>query len=520
MSKRSRPSRWFFLLTLAAATWAGPVDDLDAWLKLDRKTRPSLETRPFADVPLARAESDLARALIWADRTAYVKSEWGAQWTARKLADGNGFQMPFDYRIYGGKPAAGYDLYISMHGGGETTQAENDSQWRNQIILYHPNGIYLAPRAPTDAWNMWHKDHIDAFFDRLIQLCVANLGANPDRVYLMGYSAGGDGVYQMAPRMADRWAAAAMMAGYPNHASPINLRNIGYTMHVGALDASYGRNTIAVTYGQEIQKLQDADPGFYEYSVQVHAGKPHWMDLEDTVALDWMDDFTRHPRPSKVIWRQDTTVGTNSFPSGGAVKPVRGHPTQYRFHWIGLPERTPPPAQAGLPAFQANVTASIQGQEIRILESNVDSLRFYLDDSLIDLDRPVRVLWKGVPVYSGTPPRTIANLYATAQDRGDLAYTDPVALDAGRNGLVSLGFHRKQERFRVTAAQGRVKAAFAGGWVSGRIRLSDLSGALIREAAFRDRTEAILPAGDVPPGLYLVSVTLAERRFAAPIFIP
>ena len=67
---------------------------------------------------------------------------------------------------------------------------------------------------------MWHKDHIDLFFDRIIHLAVAYLDANPNRVYVMGYSAGGDGAYHMTPRMADRWAAGAMMAGYPNRRLP------------------------------------------------------------------------------------------------------------------------------------------------------------------------------------------------------------------------------------------------------------------------------------------------------------
>ena len=52
------------------------------------------------------------------------------------------------------------------------------------------------------------------------QLAVINEDVNPNKVYLLGYSAGGDGVYQLAPRMADRWAAAAMMAD-----SPINCKN-------------------------------------------------------------------------------------------------------------------------------------------------------------------------------------------------------------------------------------------------------------------------------------------------------
>jgi poly(3-hydroxybutyrate) depolymerase len=37
-----------------------------------------------------------------------------------------------------------------------------------------------------------------------------------NKVFITGYSAGGDGVYQMAPRLADHLAGGAMMAGHPN----------------------------------------------------------------------------------------------------------------------------------------------------------------------------------------------------------------------------------------------------------------------------------------------------------------
>src|SRR5262249_58632623 len=83
-------------------------------------------------------------------------------------------------------------------------------------------GIYVAPRAPTNTWNLWHEGHIDRLFGRLIEDYIALGAIDPDRVYVMGYSAGGDGVYQIGPRLADRWAGAAMMAGHPN---PAALRN-------------------------------------------------------------------------------------------------------------------------------------------------------------------------------------------------------------------------------------------------------------------------------------------------------
>ena len=125
-----------------------------------------------------------------------------------------------------------------MHGGGGAPPQVNDQQWENQKRLYTlSEGVYLVPRAPTNTWNLWHQGHIDGMFSRLIENMIALEDVNPDKVYLMGYSAGGDGVYQLAPRMADRFAAAAMMAGHPNETSPLGLRNLPFTLHMGGRDS-------------------------------------------------------------------------------------------------------------------------------------------------------------------------------------------------------------------------------------------------------------------------------------------
>ena len=44
---------------------------------------------------------------------------------------------------------------------------------------------------------MWFKPHITPLFDQLIETVVKHR-VNPDKVYVLGYSAGGDGVYQSA----------------------------------------------------------------------------------------------------------------------------------------------------------------------------------------------------------------------------------------------------------------------------------------------------------------------------------
>jgi hypothetical protein len=235
----------------------------------------------------------------------------------RRLKQSN-LEMPFHYEIFGDKPATGRRLFISMHGGGGAPAALNDRQWENQKRLYRPDeGVYVAPRAPTNNWNLWHEPHIDRLFGQLIENMIVFEEVDPNRIYILGYSAGGDGVYQLAPRMADRWAAAAMMAGHPNDALPLGLRNVGFTIHVGGLDSGYKRNEVAAEWGQKLDELRQNDPDGYSHLVKIYPDKPHWMDREDAAALPWMAKLVRNPVPNRLIWKQDDV-------------------THRRFYWLAV----------------------------------------------------------------------------------------------------------------------------------------------------------------------------------------
>ena len=77
---------------------------------------------------------------------------------------------------------------------------------------------------------------------------------------MLSSSAGGDGVYQLAPRMADRFAAAAMMAGHPNETKPLGLRNLPFAVLMGGDDAAYDRNKKAEEWKQALADLRADDP--------------------------------------------------------------------------------------------------------------------------------------------------------------------------------------------------------------------------------------------------------------------
>ncbi len=345
----------------------------------------------FANVPLT--EEDVARA------TRVLVDAWERQVKRERMSaikegvvEIDGLRMPIWYQTYGDKPRGGRSLFISMHGGGGAPPEVNSQQWENQKRLYRPEeGVYLAPRAPTDTWNLWHQGHIDRFFDRLIADLVVVEGVDPDRVYLMGYSAGGDGVYQLAPRMADRFAAASMMAGHPNETKPDGLRNLPFALWMGGNDGAYNRNGVARSWGEALGALAAKDPGGYPHEVRIVEGKGHWMDREDAAAVPWMASHTRNLRPEKVVWLQDDVT----------------HP---RFYWLAVSE----------PKERAKVVVSRDGQRISIDAWDAQGeLALRLDDAMLDLDEEVVVVQGEKELFRGRAPRTIESLAKTLLERGD-----------------------------------------------------------------------------------------------------
>ncbi|MCC7170464.1 MAG: polyhydroxyalkanoate depolymerase [Planctomycetes bacterium] len=358
---------------------------------LERQGLEGVAAQEFAQRALSKAEAAEAATLLWGAHADAIRRERAAEIDAGAITLGDQ-TMRFWSKTFGDKPKDGRSLWISMHGGGNAPPEINEQQFENQKRLYTlDEGIYLAPRAPTDTWNLWHEAHVDAFFARLIEDLVVLEDVDPNRVYLLGYSAGGDGVYQLAPRLSDRLAAAGMFAGHPNETKPIGMRNVPFALHVGADDAAYKRNAIAAQWGERLDELAAADPGGYLHQVQVHAGKGHWMDREERVALPWMASHTRDPRPTRIVWEQDDIVHDRSY-------------------WLAVDRPDP----------KARVIATHSGQAITIeLAKNVGPLRVLLDDTMVDLDQDVIVVREELEVHRGPVRRTIALLSRTLAERGD-----------------------------------------------------------------------------------------------------
>lgn len=372
---------------------AEALRQLSAAVEAKPKSLDELCQRPFAKVPLTKADAAIAREQLWKARAAMLREERAKEFGARILKEGN-LAMPYDGRVFGKEPKEGYSLWISMHGGGGAPKQVNDSQWQNQKKLYAlEEGIYVAPRAPTDTWNLWHQDHIDRMFARLIENFIIFKNIDPNRVYLLGYSAGGDGVYQLAPRMADRWAGAAMMAGHPNGVPVLSLRNVPFAIQVGGDDSGYDRNKVAKEYGELLDRLQKDDPKGYVHFTKIHEGMPHWMNLKDKIALPWMANYSRNPIPEKVVWKQSGTPHLQSY-------------------WLAVP-----PGEVNKESL---IVAERNGQEVRVTKTEkATNVLIRLDDRMMDLDKPVTVTGSSGKKQTLTVNRTMDTMIRTLQARGD-----------------------------------------------------------------------------------------------------
>ena len=182
-----------------------------------------------------------------------------------------------------------YPLYITLHGGGGGTEEFNNDQWIEMFYYYRDavdKGIYVAVRGVSDTWDLHFREETYPLLDALITYMTATEYADPNRVYLLGFSAGGDGVYQLAPRLADRFAAVNMSSGHPNGVSLVNMANCPICLQAGIRDyysESAKRSVRCAEFEKTLEDYRRRYGFGYEHQVWIHVPEGHnYYDYEDT----------------------------------------------------------------------------------------------------------------------------------------------------------------------------------------------------------------------------------------------
>ncbi len=326
----------------------------------------------------------------------------------------NGKALKYHVVIRGEKPDGGYPLYIALHGGGGEPVELNNSAWEKMQTYYLQSviqGIYVAPRGITDTWDMHFRPESYVFYDRLIENMLLFESVNSDKVFLLGYSAGGDAVYQVAPRMADRFAGVNMSAGHHNWVDLRNLANLPIVLQAGQHDELYNRHTETAKMNDTLDSLAVERKDGYIHTTWIHSEKGHrfcdndpegtsiavlrsprtWLALghSDTIdvntnAICWLDQFTRNPRPQWVVW----DLRTRADRKAESLWHHCGHGQQH--YWLDISDYT-----ADALGVDTIIVEVDKENNVINVESCGSYLRLLVDATMLNLDMPVEVVVEG-----------------------------------------------------------------------------------------------------------------------------
>ncbi|BCU77374.1 hypothetical protein [Luteolibacter sp. LG18] len=329
----------------------------------------------------------------------------------------DGKTMPYFLVAKGRKPEKGWPLILALHGGGGTQQKLTDphawpvntQEWQAQMALfersYPGDAMYFIPRMADDNDGRWYYDYCQTFYDQVIRRAILFRDVDPDRVYVTGISEGGYTAFRLPANRPDRFAAAcAMAAAEPmENAPPENLRNLPFRCGIGENDTMFDRIGLARRYFERLDALQKDDAGHYVHHLDTQANRGHGIDYKP--GPEWMVKYTRDPRPKTITWTVQKLHNTLDL----------------RNNWLALDE-----VPSTLPA---KLDAAIKDNTITLQADAGLKGKVFLDDTLVDLDRPVKVILNGKEVFNGVANRNLATVVKTLESRGDprLVYTAEVS---------------------------------------------------------------------------------------------
>lgn len=386
----------------------------------------------------SNADIENAREQIWQEYLEQVRQDEVRAAEVEKHAMTFGeVTMKYGIAVIGEPGESGYPLFIALHGGGGSDTPDlNDSQWVDMATYYKrsvENGIYVFPRGVRDTWDCHFNPESYPLYDRLIENLIVFNDVDPNRVYLTGFSAGGDGVYAIAAKMPDRFAAANMSAGHPNSRPLWNIYNMPIQLQVGENDTAYDRNICTAEYGRLLDGYQEELGGGYVHNTYVHRGQGHnfydntslsqkvmadsaaWLESgdnsvveTDTNAIRFMEQYVRDPLPERVVWDLSQRADQR---------------TEESFYWL----------QADGQLREGRIIASYDKEtnSVTVEECTVKGeITILLDNDMLDLFAPITVNTHAESkTVTVTPDYDL--LYETTLERGDYNYQFAAKVSVG-----------------------------------------------------------------------------------------
>lgn len=176
------------------------------------------------------------------------------------------------------KKGARYPVVLALHGCcGQDYKATLRNAVDPIVRVWHNFGenkqdipTYIIAPKTRRGW-MQHAENLKAAIDDL----VTNHQADPQRIYITGFSMGGDGTWKMLEKYPDLFAAAIPMGANYNPKAPEKIR------HIPVWTIRGGKDWWARYLGREVANLRGLNNGPSDSSTMITGVNPRFTTFED-----------------------------------------------------------------------------------------------------------------------------------------------------------------------------------------------------------------------------------------------
>ncbi len=294
---------------------------------------------------------------------------------------------------------AGYDpgrpwpMHVYLHGGGFVSHRACRRFFRQEEI---DGFILLCPTTPKAHW--WTPEGEEAVWE-VVQEAARRVNVDTDRISLDGKSSGATGVWHLGHKFPWRWSALVTRCGGKIR-EPRFLTNLADTptfMIHGDED-----HTLPVDLSREMASLLKARGMSFVYR-EVRGGGHDFFPALNAEVITWLARQRR------------------AIPRRFAFEPTR-HQDHGIIHWLELSPASP---------LQARIESDARGSVVSVsTQEPPRSATVYLNDALVDLDKPVRVVLNGAVVFEGVAARSTAVVLSSFAETFDARRTFSAAIKA------------------------------------------------------------------------------------------
>jgi len=316
-------------------------------------------------------------------------------------------------------PRRPWPLIIALHRDGESGK-EHYYNW--ETIAANDDAILLFPTSPGKAggWKFMHLGVPTSALHHATRLY--NIDTN--RVYLAGVGSGGMLAWAAAVRHPHRFAALVVTNAVLDEVSRLHLRAAA-TVPTYLIVSEQAPPDVVGSTREAHKALEGWGYDVQKEEVPGYTRNPALPELNTKVRA-WLQSKVRNPYPPRVRLMTYEPAAASAFwlrierfaPS--AYDPDRRVAIRSPFGQEYSPEQLHTMFLGEIAKGMGQVAAAIApGNRIDLVTRNIEELTVFLDDKMVDLDKPVRIIANGEAVFSGKLERSLEQLFDSARYHRD-----------------------------------------------------------------------------------------------------